>query len=364
VSDDEYTRDVAKRGLAAVRERRQGQQFSTSSRDAALEYMLGSQYGGRQPTDSYGKWQQSRGFRPQQYQIAVGQGDGKYNGFETEGQLKAAVLGRSEMLREEDWTQADHLRQVADQYLNEAEGQYEKSLKNAAVGIADKVMDSSEMQAMSGSKGYSAAHQRRVQPELDDQRSELNAWLADETVPYLDAVDTAELIRQTPLREYATLAGSEYGVDPNIIGGWYPQKSQIDDYRTQRDIDAIDTYGMTDAEFQQFLDEQLRAQDEQTELGQDDYDQQVTDAVFDVTGMDADQLAQAADLTTEQLFSVIDSDTYYALNDQLAQTVATSGEADEQSIREQVDEALAQAASDPALYRVLFAQWGGYGGAG
>jgi hypothetical protein len=355
--NSDYTRDVAERGLQAVRDRRQASQYGPNNRDAALEYMLQTGYGPRpQPNASYQQWAQSRGFQPQGYDIAVGQGDGKYNGFETEGQLKSAVLGRSEYLRQQDWAQADELTQLADQYLSDAESQYETTnlgTHSALIGEqSDPAADYAASQHPLGIDSYDYQEKKAV---ADD---ELNAWLGETTAPYLDALDTATLIEQTPLRDYATLAGGEYGVDPNIIGGWYPQDTIIGDMKDQRDLNAINTYGMTDAEFQQFIDQQMRQEEQAGQDEQAGYDQQVDDAIFSVTGMDASQLASAADLNTEQLYGVVASEAYSALNGELSQLVQSYD--DPEALTEAVDQVLAQASMDPTLYRVLYAQWGGY----
>jgi|GEM_PF-6520714 len=385
MSNSDYTRDVAERGLQAVRDRRQSTQYGPNNRDAALEYLLSSGYGRPAPTQAYGQWAQSRGFQPQGYEIAVGQGGGKYNGFETEGQLKSAVLGRSEMLRSQDQSHADQLARLADQYLSDAESQYGTQLQQGSEQIGRNV---GYNPAQAGARDLASTFtgmfdagpesefdmlapvQRAVAkvPELaydqgtGEYEDTLNQWLGDTTAPYLDAIDTAQQIGSTPLRDYATLAGAEYGVDPNIVGGWYPTDSMIGDFRDQRDISAIEQFGMTDGEYQQFIDQQLRQQDQDAQSEQQGYDQQVADAIFQVTSMDAGQLAQAADLDVEQLYSVVASEPYTALNGMLGEIVATP-EQDEQTIRQQVDDALAQASADPALYRVLYAQWGGYGGA-
>lgn len=374
--NDQYTRDVRERGLQAVRERRQSQQYGVNNRDAALQYMLDTGYSSQTPTDGYRQFQQQRGFRPQGYGIAVGQGDGPYAGFRTEGQLKAAVLGQSEQMRGYDRQQADQLAQLADQYLGQVEDQYGTRLADgqqqlskatgynpAGGAIRDATAgwwgDSSEDDG-----GMLGPMQRAIAkvPEMgykqgeQEYTGELNDWLAAASSPYMDALDTAEQIQQTPLRDYATIAGAEYGVDPNVIGGWYPEASQIQDFRNQRDLSAIDQYGLPQSEYQGVLNDMEQQQNQQVQQEQQGYDLQVADNIFQLTGMDGNQLAQAADLTTEQLYSVVTDGAYQSLNQEIAQIVADPG-ASEEDIQASVDEVLAGVRADPVLYRVLSAQW-------
>jgi hypothetical protein len=364
-SNDQYTRDVRERGLQAVQERRQASQYGINNRDAALQYMLDSGYTSQTPTDGYRQFQQQRGFRPQNYNIVLGQGDGPYAGFRTEGQLKAALLGRSEGLRGYDQQQAGELARLADQYLGEVEGQYTTQLDDGreAIGKWTKHDPTAPMDPdrLSGPGGALGGAQKLQYEHADQEHTGgLNDWLAKTTDPYLEALSTAEQIGQTPLRDYATIAGAEYGVDPNIVGGWYPEASQIQDFRNQRDLSALDQYGMTQSEYQGVLGDMEQRQNQQNQQGtqdqQDQQDLQVSDNIFQLTGMDGNQLAQGADLTTEQLYSVVTSDTYQSLNQEIAQIVADPG-ASEEDIQASVDEVLAGIRSDPTLYRVLSAQW-------
>ena len=353
---DQYTRDVRERGLQAVRDRRQASQYGINNRDAALQYMLETGYTSQTPTAGYQQFQQQRGFRPQGYGIAVGQGDGPYAGFRTEGQLKAAVLGQSEQMRGYDRQQADELARLADQYLGQVETQYGQANLDTHKGLikeqaaSNPAADYAASQHPLGVDGYEYQDKKKVAD------TELNDWLATTSDPYLEALDTAQQIQQTPLRDYATIAGAEYGVDPNIIGGWYPEASQIQDFRNQRDLSAIDQYGMPQSEYQGALNDLQGQQDQQAQQDQQGYDMQVTDNIFQLTGMDGNQLAQAADLTQEQLYSVVTDGTYQALNQEIAQIVADPG-ATEEDIQASVEEVLAAVRADPVLYRVLSAQW-------
>ena len=382
-ANDEYTRDVAARGVAAVRDRRQASQYTPNNRDAAIEHLMSTGYSSLGQTDGYDEWAQSQGFRPQGYDIAVGQGDGKYGGFDTLGMLQAAVDGRAEMSREMSREQADQMSALAEQYLARTEQQYGASMDGARRGLTDVTGYSPEgagardllRSAMpfmdEPNQGMFGAMSRAVAkvPQLGyDQgvaahETDLNGWLAETTDPYQEALATAAQIRETPLREYGMKAAAEYGVDPMLAAGWYPEASQIKDFTDQRDLGAIDQFGMTQNEYEQMLAE-MTTQDEQAQADElDAQQQQVADYIGSVTGMDATQLAQAAELDTNMLYSVVTDPAYEALNTELYSIIQQpiEGPDDEKSMREQVTEAMGRAASDPVLYRVLAAQWGGYG---
>lgn len=382
-ANDEYTRDVAARGVAAVRDRRQASQYTPNNRDAAIEHLMSTGYSSLGQTDGYDEWAQSQGFRPQGYDIAVGQGDGKYGGFDTLGMLQAAVDGRAEMSREQSRSQADQMSALAEQYLAQTEQQYGASMDGARQGMTDATGYSPEgaatrdllhsampfmdepNQGMFGAMGRAVAKIPQIGYDQGVARHEadLNGWLAETTDPYQEALATAAQIKETPLREYGMKAAAEYGVDPMLAAGWYPEASQIKDFTDQRDLGAINQFGMTQNEYEQMLAE-MTTQDEQAQADElDAQQQQVADYIGSVTGMDATQLAQAAELDTNMLYSVVTDPAYEALNTELYSIIQQpiEGPDDEKSMREQVTEAMGRAASDPVLYRVLAAQWGGYG---
>lgn len=376
-ANDEYTRDVAARGVAAVRDRRQASQYTPNNRDAAIEHLMSTGYSSLGQTAGYDEWAQSQGFRPQGYQIAVGQGDGKYGGFDTLGMLQAAVDGRAEMSREQSRGQADQMSALADQYLAQTNESYLHELLASRNKIADSVgYESTDYAppapgAAESPSGWWGAMGRAVEevPRLayntamKDHAAELNGWLAETTDPYQEALATAAQIKETPLREYGMKAAAEYGVDPMLAAGWYPEASQIQDFTDQRDLGAINQFGMTQNEYEQMLAE-MTTQDEQAQADElDAQQQQVADYIGSVTGMDATQLAQAAELDTNMLYNVVTDPAYEALNTELYSIIQQpiEGPDDEKSMREQVTEAMGRAASDPVLYRVLAAQWGGYG---
>lgn len=382
-ANDDYTRAVAERGLDAVRERRQSSQYTPNNQADAIKWLMDTGYSRQDQTDGYDEWAQSQGFRPQGYDIAVGQGDGKYGGFDTLGMLQAAVDGRAEMSREQSRGQADQMSALAEQYLAQAEQQYGASMDGARRGMTDATGYSPEgagardllhsampfmdepNQGMFGAMGRAVAKvpQLGYDQGVAAHETDLNGWLAETTDPYQEALATAAQIKETPLREYGMKAAAEYGVDPMLAAGWYPEASQIQDFTDQRDLGAIDQFGMTQNEYEQMLAEML-TQDEQAQADElDAQQQQVADYIGSVTGMDASQLAQAAELDTNMLYNVVTDPAYEALNTELYSIIQQpiEGPDDEKSMREQVTEAMDRAASDPVLYRVLAAQWGGYG---
>jgi hypothetical protein len=145
---------------------------------------------------------------------------------------------------------------------------------------------------------------------------ELDPWLATQSGKYLDQQDFAQQGLNTPVSEYTAMAGAEYGVDPNIVAGWYDDAGDVTDYRTQRDLEMIEDTGMLNTDFEQAAGKAEREQAALDALGDKEYDADVDDElnsqVFDATGgmLDADHLSTVLKVSPEDAHGIVTSDAY------------------------------------------------------
>ena len=394
----------------------------------------------------YEQW--SRGSTaPTQYDVLYGRTpEGDYSGFKNASDLKAAVQGYGETLRNEDRDRALAMQQLAEQYLGQMETDYEKNYvrgvptreeiartqhmpspgspsEMAAIAqVAPQVevdprvygghMPSpgspSEMEAlmafqtpgtiptsgqadlvaqMRGANDYLSTQTRRnadeasrrnadesanrrlademaavntagarLSAETADDRAyndALNSWLADNAGQYQDAIDAADLVMQEPGRDYWLKAAAEYGVDPNIARGWYDEASMIRDFTEQRDLAAIDQYGMPYSEFQGFIGDQQRAEDAAVDDAAAADEQAMDQYVQDVTGFDPQQLATSADVNVPMLYDLVSTPEF-----QEATSAIINAAANPDDVQGILDQWMEQ---DPVLYRVLDSMFGDYG---
>ncbi len=400
---DDYTRDVISRGAQAVRDRRSARDYGRSNAQAGLGQMLQTGYSGRPDANIYDQWLQQT--TPQGYEVQVGQAmDGPYAGFKTEGMLKSAVRGNAENKRRNDQAAFAELLGLADERLGRIDNDYQAALaesggmqrydsvdmpdaqpikRNApqsqkwgdiAAAFMDRTQSPLDQEDVFGlpdpvsdaglNRGQAAAAARYTgqaeeQAKVDYQFDDLNPWLAESSDKYLDQAEFAQQAIDTPISHYAAQAGAEYGVDPNVIGGWYPDDSAIGDYRDQRDIESIENYGMPYADYQQALADIEREQaiaegDQEAAL-----EQQTEDAIFAETGMGATKLATAAGLSsTDELASVIDTEAFYGYRDEID---AARQSNDPDLVAETVASIMQSAAmQDPTLFAVLQALYQDY----
>ena len=354
----DYTKQVAEQGMAAVNARKTGALFDPTNYNAALSWLASTGYGPSTSRDAYNEWMQGRGFSPSNYAITVGRGNGKYGGFQTLGLLKDAVRGQSELMRSADRASADQLSSLAKQYLDQAEQMYNDKQARTNASIANinpaayRAVGFSQAAKDATAPGYAAPH----------AFDEANKWLGETTDPYLSALELASQIRQTPLRNYATLAGANYGVDPNIIAGWFPEASTVTDFRQQRDLQALNNYGMTQSEYEQYLAGQLKDQAANDEALGQQQEQQYLDFIAQQTnGLDGKQIAAAVDMTVPQLTSLMTEDGFQEGYNRLLQAIDTP--ADTASMQAEVRNILDHYANDPALYGTLSYLFSQYTGA-
>ena len=239
-----YTASIVQNGKAAIDARKQAAQYGLTGQAQGLQ----SLYQGGAPThvaqtQQYKDWMATQGFGAPgvgpQYDVTFGRHEGgKYAGFDQLGELKAATLGRAERQREQDMTQSDMLRKGAQGNLDQLDTDYKTQALIAILHGAKGTFGNGVTPEMS---------QRAIQAgqtQFDSYLPKLQDWSPKQADPQVSALETANQIDQTPTREYATLAGRDYGVDPNLIAGWFPQASEVSDAATQRNLESLHAYGV------------------------------------------------------------------------------------------------------------------------
>jgi hypothetical protein len=360
--NDQRTRDVAARGAQALQARRTASSYGRTESDQALDALLQGVGGGQNQIAQ--DWQQSRFGGVGSQPVVLGQGDGKYAGFETQGMLQAAILGRAEMLREQDRQMAGEYGAQADQFYGQVGDIYGESLNKALDSLVGTVETTNPRNAdglLSGSPQM-AYGTRKQEVDSNPYFDYLADWQNEARDPYVQALEAAQQIEQTPLREYGMLAGAEYGVDPNVVGGWYPEADQLADYDEQRDLEAIDLYGMPYDELQAYQQDQLDAEDAAMSADQDAYEAALDETVGSL-GFDPGYLQQETDLTNEQIVSVMQDEVFQQLDAEVAAAFEQDG--DEDKIKAAVGKALnavyeTALAYDPAVARLLDVKWSDY----
>lgn len=348
--NSDYTRQVAEQGMAAVTARRQGAMYDPTNYAQALTHLAQTGYGPSTSAGLYGQWMQSRGFNPTGYAVTVGQSSGgKYGGFNTLGMLQSAIRGQAETMRQQDQQQADELAALASKYLDQAQGIYSDQMKTVADNTARDLP-----QGTYRAQAYSSAAKNAIgDAEAAHGGTELNQWLGDTTDPYLSALELASQINQTPIRNYATVAGANYGVDPNLVAGWYPESSNITDYRQQRDLQAIQNYGMTQSDYEQWLAGQQRDANAANNANADQQESDYLNYIYSQIGLDGKQVAQNLDVTVPQLASLMSEPDFQTGYAAAMQALQNNNGGDTAAMQQAVVDALAPYANDPTMYGAL-----------
>jgi len=408
--DSSYTQDVNSRGIAAVQERRNRLGYgSPLASQQRVGYMAQT---GQNPVASssvFDEWMSS--MVPQGYGIALGQSeDGKYAGFKTEGELKAAIEGAAQTRRASDRNVFDQLYADAGANLDRTMSDWSTGRRNAqsaesdiraqigrdmgivlpssnesgvgygtagldrsvsglsseptytkpAVGgdlpnlvsmLADKIgatNDPVKLRAQQSAKLWQA-EQPSWQAQNDYQDS-LDQWLADRSGKYLDQQEFAQQAANAPLSLYAAQAGAGYGVDPNILAGWFGTNEDNADFTAQRNADAINAYGMPYNEYQSALSGLERdaqaAADQQTAAAET----QMNNEVYAITGQDGGQLAQAVNMTPAQVYQMVGDPAFQ----EYAYTIdAALGQNNYEEAIAAVDTLMQQVGADPAYRKLL-----------
>lgn len=192
-----------------------------------------------------------------------------------------------------------------------------------------------------------------MQAKTDYVNKDLNPWLADESAPLLEQQEFAQSGLSTPISLYAQRAGAEYGVDPNVVAGWFPETMAIGDARDQRDLAFLEQTGMTSAEYEQALNalemEQNAAANEQG----DQQTQAIDMAGYELTGGQAlpSELAKTVNLPVEDVYAILDSADYQFAQNSINEALSTQ---DLGYIEETMISVLDGAAyTDPAMLNIL-----------
>ena len=346
--NDAFTRDVASRGLAAIRDRRQASQYGINNNRDALDYLMQTGYTARGANPLYQQWHQSRGFDPQQaYQINYGRGDGKYAGYETLGSMWQANTGLAEMLRSQDRDRAAQLEDLAQKYLDQAQGMYQSKIAAARPQATDQAIGQdvhvqgdpaqhhtinvadggyADLFQSGNQMGAAKAQGAAINDAMKPVNDQMNDWLGKTASPYLDALEMAQQVQTTPLRDYAQLAGQQLGIDPLLIGGKYPEDTIVSDFKDQQDLAAYQNYGLAgQGEYEQMLNQQDRSASEADALDQQAQSQQVNDYIYSIMGKDGTQAAQRLDMTPGQLATELDNPVYQGAADQMQTLIEDSG---------------------------------------
>jgi hypothetical protein len=157
-------------------------------------------------------------------------------------------------------------------------------------------------------------------------------------------------VQDTPLRDYATIAGQAYGIDPMIVRGWYDEASQIGDFREQRDLESLDNYGMPYGEYEQALTDMQQQGEQAQEQYTADEEAAYRAEIEAFTGLPADDLLNGAKVGLADLYNTLASPDYQAYASEIM-----ASENDPDTINEILDNVRA---IDPMLYRVMTAQYG------
>jgi hypothetical protein len=376
----------------------------------------------RQDSDLYDQWRSSV-MPTAAAEYGYGRNGGDYAGFKTEGGLKSFVKGRAEAIRAADQARFRALEEMANQRLDQTEANYDAAravpvdktfyprqigvledarpantpLGQEAVGRGDSTLpapatqgdpdervipqnlvDQAILQVMgsrmprSTSEGLNrsdnaaasrytgmAEQQARGETMQNFIADELNPWLAETTAADLEKQDFAQQGLITPIADYAQRAGGEVGVDPNIIGGWYPNASQLSDAADQRDLDMLAATGMDWSDTQSALAamdaERRRANGEEVDMQADADTAAINDYVYSQTGMDADSLAASADMLPQDVASIIESDAFQTYNNDIyaALTGTDPSDPDGAAIDVIMGTLDAAATQDPGLFQIL-----------
>lgn len=350
-ANNSYTQDIAQNGLEAIQRRRDAQRMGrTMQREALQAFLAGDPYAGKAGSNSQAFQMYAQQYRPQSYPVSFGRGDGKYNGWDTQGLMTTELKGRAEMLREQDKARAQALNDLIDQQLSQLQDTYTKNRVDLSHTLPND-------QPIPGYVGRAAMDAGGGKVDYTDQATfdknqaynkAMDEWLSKASAPLLDAGDFAYDMQNTPMRDYAMKAGADLGIDPALVAGWYPESSQIGDYTQQRDLESIDMTGMPYSEYQQAMNQLDSQQQQQQQDMSDEAVQQASDEIWQSYGIDGKQLASAAQMTLPQLVATLNSDNFMTLASQ-ADTAISGGGLDQNTL----DEILNAANGDPATARAL-----------
>lgn len=368
----QQTAAVAQQGRAAIDARRQAAQYGLTQQNLALQDLyLGGAPSRPGATPAYQQFRDQQGFGDQGYAQTFGRTDtGAYAGYKTEGELKAALLGRAELSRQNDLSQADAMRSMLNDRLDALSTQYDQSTAlpnalqtgssiNAQVGSAlgaFKSLMPGANDPLAKAAGRSEIIAQVQQRKTGDYLNNLDQWYAKQADPLVTGLETANQIAQTPTRDYATTAGRDLGVDPALIAGWFPMAGEIKDASDQRNLESLHTYGLPYSDQQNVLGDMQTQAAQQTKADAADQQMQMADDILGATSFDAGSLASKADLPIDEIHNIIQTPEYADASQQIEQALAIP---DADAADRVFQGIINDLANDPALQRLLTAQYAG-----
>lgn len=354
----QYTQDVATHGLDAINARRAATQFDPTTFTQALD-AAGQGNGYIDPSarsQGYLDWQRAMNMDPSMGgTVAYGRTGGKYAGFGSKADLQAAIKGQAMNQRQAALGAVSQLLANGNNSLDQLAAQYNQNLPSATTYTPMRGAHDTGAEFAAKAQGNAAGA-----PQREAYKQALDSWLANQSDHVLSAMETGQQIARTPISDWATSAGAQYGVDPNIIRGWYPDATNLADFRTQRDLQSINNFGGTYGDVQSYDRHNQaagvaagKAQDKQSLAAMNDY-------IFQTTGIDGKKLSTSASLTPQQTYDAVSSPEYQAA---LADMTNNLNKPDQlTSILHDLAYGNQQRGSlpDPQLYRILASQFAPY----
>lgn len=277
-----------------------------------------------------------------EYPIGLGQTeDGKYAGFATQAMMQAAVRGRGEALRGEGAYLSGEATRLADELEHDVNY---RALRERA-GIVDDIK----------ATGLMGEDRQAYDDEMyGDYRRQLDDWRASEMGRVGDARRVADEAAAIAPYEWARLAAErDYGLDPNVAAGMFDPSLDAKVTKAERDSAAIAATGLPYTEMMAAQEDEKKAAErdaaEQSKMSEEEYAAAQDDYVFQNTGINGSDFAQAVDLTPDQLITYIDSPEYGTYRQQIEDSAG-----DEPTLAAIAAELQAY---DPTMWRILDTQY-------
>lgn len=366
--NDYWTKAVAEQGLGAFEQRRQQNPYDSTQWNQSAQFILSNPYAGGDPTDAYSTWRTQSGMdSPTNYPLSYGRASGgKYAGYKTSGDMWNAVEGTALLQRQEDQARADAMSQLLQGQLDKIQSDWSSNRHGlwhdtgTMTGV-DANGNPTQQRFTNSTDTYNSQVPQAARDALSATHKQdaeyekmLNLWGAQASDPYLSALETMTQIKGTPIHDYKVQAGMQLGIDPALVQGRYDPQTQVSDFLSNRNMEAINNYGATYGDYNTAL-RQMQSQAEQGQ--QDAIRQDQTDMenfVADQTGMDPTSLANDANMTVEQVAMTLQDNNYYKANEAVSQA-ALNG--DSGQLHQLLDPLREQ---DPQLWRLLQVQYADY----
>lgn len=184
-------------------------------------------------------------------------------------------------------------------------------------------------------------YDKGVQQSADTYQKQVAAQL----LPWAQFVGE---LGQRPVTEYARQAATNnFGVDPNLAEGWFPNAKIPSDFSTARNLESWQQAGMPYSEAVTAANQQAADAQKQADAVDKANQDAIAQAVFNETGVDGRQLAQASNVTLNQLSDTIGSPDYHTANQAIQSAISQRDENGVASVMAAVQQ------RDPTLARVL-----------